>query len=341
MVIKSLQLISFRNHHRSDFLFDSRKNLIFGINGAGKTSVLEAIFLLGFGKSFLNIRKEDMVGYRSDGFLVKGMVESQWGGNKIVSSYLGGINLFLNDQKVKISQLNRYFFPVIFTSADYSKYLERKAYKRKLFNRFIFGFEDLYIQRLLDYNKTVKKKNILLKRTIESAELKSWNQVLADSSINLVETRMAFVEQLNKYVEKINPQLKIRYHPSLSVTGGISRERFLRQLSTFAPREKKYQRCLIGPHLDNYQMEYGGKDLQYCSSGEKKLYLLMIFVAMLNYYREHRGEYPVFLIDDFNSAIDDRGLDFLFSILPPLQIIATSIHDHSAFDHVTELSKEN
>lgn len=341
MVIRSLLLNYFRNHRESEFEFTTGKNLIYGANGVGKTSILEAVFLLGFGKSFLNIRKEEIIQRGRETFLVKGSIQSPWGVHKIVTSYQEGINMYLDDKKITLSRVNRYFFPVVFTSTDFPKYLERKAYKRKLFNRFIFGFEDLYLHLLLDYNKTVRKKNILLKRDIEPAELRSWNRVLVNSCVRIVELRNAFVCSLNRYLGDIDPALKVEYRPSLDISKGVEREGFLDQLTAAGSRERKYGRCLVGPHLDDYAMMYKNRDVRTGSSGEKKLNLLMIFVAMLNYYRDHRGDFPVFLIDDFDSAIDDRGLDFFFSILPDLQVVATSIDRRAMFENSLELVKEN
>ena len=189
----------------------------------------------------------------------------------------------------------------------------------------------------MDYNKTVKKKNILLKKTINSVEILSWNKILCDLNFEIVNYRVNFVRELNLYLQNLNKKLLIKYNPSFDISKGISRESFLNQLQDKTGIETRYQRSLIGIHLDDYRFELGGKDLNNSSSGEKKLHLLLIFVALINMYKDHTGEFPVFLLDDYDSAIDDRGLDYLFSIIPDMQLIATSVNNNSRFDNIMKL----
>ena len=102
-----------------------------------------------------------------------------------------------------------------------------------------------------------------------------------------------------------------------------------------------YQRSLMGVHLDNYKIELKGKDLKNFSSGEKKINLLLMFIGMITYYKKVNNEFPIFLIDDFDSVMDKKGLEFLFSNFPDLQIIATSVNKYDRFDNCIEVKKEH
>ncbi len=62
---------------------------------------------------------------------------------------------------------------------------------------------------------------------------------------------------------------------------------------------------------------------------------------MLHYFYQIRGEYPVFLLDDFDTAVDKKGLEFLVGNFPDLQIIASSVNKSNTFDNIIEVIKEN
>jgi DNA replication and repair protein RecF len=329
--------VNFKNHLILKNNFSKGKNLIFGDNGTGKTSILESIFLLGFGKSFLNFKKDSLVHYDKDSFIIKAEVESLKGINTLISSYEQTSRIFLNGDKIKLSNVTDYFYPLLFTSADFNRYIEKKKYKRKMINRFIFAFETLYLNNLLDYNKTVKKKNILLKKNADPIEIYSWNRILSDLCYKVVNYRINFVRELNLYLKRFNKKLHIHYIPSLDISKGISINIFLNQMQDKINIEKKYSRSLLGVHLDDYKIELDNKDLNYSSTGEKKVNLLLLFIAMIYLYKDKRGEFPVFLLDDFDNSIDTNGLDYLLSIIPKMQIIASSVSNNSLFENTIQL----
>jgi recombinational DNA repair ATPase RecF len=84
-----------------------------------------------------------------------------------------------------------------------------------------------------------------------------------------------------------------------------------------------------------------GKKLQLFSSGEKKKYLMMVFASFIELFRQARNDYPVFLIDDYDAAMDEKNLDFLMAHFSKIQIIATSVAKNEKFGHLFELKKEN
>ena len=131
-----------------EYEIDENVTVLVGMNESGKTSILEAIFLLGFGKSFLGVRKEEVKFFNSEGYVIKALAESSLGKNQIINSYFKEMKIYLNDLPIKLAEMSKYFFPVIFTSHDFARHIERKSFKRKLFNRFIFGVEDLYLYHL-------------------------------------------------------------------------------------------------------------------------------------------------------------------------------------------------
>ncbi len=358
MIIKNLKIIGFRNLQNLHVSFFKNKNLIHGLNGVGKTSILEAIFLPGFGKSFLNVKKSEIVNDDSDYFSIQLCAASLDDDShsqpsrqheNIISSHYetkkGKFTLLLNDKKSNIFEINHYLYPLLFSSSNYNLYIESKTQIRKLMDRFMFGIDSLYIHFLLSYNKALKQKNYLLKKKQNLDEIPSWNKILSEMSEKIVATRMKFIEMLNTEIKnKFDRDLAIDYRPSfthISTTADISQGFFLNQLEKLRQSEIIQKRSLRGPHLDHFAMLLNRKDLKFYSSGEKKINLLMLYIAFIQLFKRLKNEYPVFLVDDFDTAIDGRNIDFLIENYPDLQVIATSVNKNDRFDHLIELKKEN
>jgi DNA replication and repair protein RecF len=228
-------------------------------------------------------------------------------------------------------------------------------------DRFMFGIDSLYIHYLLSYNKALKQKNYLLKTKQNLDELSSWNKILSEMSEKVVGTRMKFVEKLNTEIKnKFNRDLTVHYRssftsnqtPSPSPTlplpstpavwknTGISQHNFFMQLEKLKQSEMMQKRSLRGVHLDHFDIRLNRKDLRFYSSGEKKINLLMLYIAFIEYFKRLKNEYPVFLVDDYDTAIDEQNIEFLIENYPDLQVIATSVKKNDRFDRLIELRKE-
>lgn len=355
MIIKNLKLTGFRNLKNIQVSFSKNKNLIYGLNGAGKTSILESIFLPAFGKSFLNVKKSEIVNDHADSFSIQiytkeknNVIDTDNDYENTISAHYtndkGKFTLLLNDKKSNIFEINTYLYPLLFSSSNYNLYIESKTYLRKLMDRFLFGIETLYIHYLLSYNKALKQKNYLLKKQQNLDELSSWNKILSEMSEKVVGTRMTFINTLNKEIKnKFNRDLSINYRPSFNLSPSntaISPGFFFTQLEKLKQSEIIHKRSLQGIHLDHFAIHLEQKDLKLYSSGEKKINLLLLYIAFIQLFKQLKNQYPVFLVDDFDTAIDERNIDFLIENYPDLQVIATSVKRNDRFDRLIELKKE-
>lgn len=340
MIIEKLKISGFRNLEEKELTFCSGSNLVHGVNGAGKTSILEAIFLLAFSKSFLNRKKAEIVRQGSSGFAIHLTITGPAGTNRVSAHYQlnQGYSVRLNQKSTHIFEVNHYLYPVFFSSADYHLYIENMPHTRKMLDRFIFGVDSLYIKDLLSYNSVLKQKNHLLKNNGSRAELKSWNKIISELSEKIIGKKMTFINQLNTEIGKhFDRNLFLVYHPSLTGEKGISHPEIYRQLETLEPLEQRARCCIKGPHRDQLEIVLNQKHLKMYSSGEKKIHLLMIYIAFLRLYFQKKQEYPVFLIDDFDIAMDSRNISRLMTSYPQMQVIATSVnhyHDFSSLIHL-------
>ncbi len=343
MYIENIEITGIRNFKdKKECNFIDGRNLISGLNGSGKTSVLESIYLLGYGKSFLNVKKDEILNENSSEFFSKAKINSDIGISEISYHYNKDFSMFVNEEKIKVTDVVNYFFPVYFSSSNYTLYIENISYTRKMINRFIYGIDSIYTDSLLKYGKILKQKKFLLKNRGDYSQLKSWNILMSKKMFEIIKKRDMFIKELNKRIENEKKQkgLKIRY--SSSVDFGqetFSSELIYNKLESVKRREMELGRVLIGTHLDKIDFVLNDRPLKYFSSGEKKLNLIIIYLAYFDIFKKIRNEYPLFLIDDFDVAMDSKNIEFLSEKYPSMQIIATSVNESNTFENLIDIRK--
>jgi DNA replication and repair protein RecF len=345
LVVKNLQINGFRNLNKFIIEFGNLKNLIYGVNGSGKTSIIEALYLLGFGKSFLQISKQEMINFNASGFYIRAEIVNKLGENSLVASYDKKFKLQLNSEKSSLAEIGKYLYPLFFSSLNFNLFIDHNPYFRKMIDRFIYGVHALYLHYILRYNYLVKQKNYLLKnlgKPINNSELDSWNKLLSETGFEIVKKRMNFINHLNSEIKKtFASELEINYYPALLSNQEISEASFLNDLRLISNSEIKCKRCLLGPQRDRFTLKVSGKKLQLFSSGEKKKYLIILYLAFINLFYCSQNDFPVFLIDDYDAAMDEKNLNFIIDRFPQMQIIATSVLKNEKFGNLFELIKEN
>ena len=345
MQVKKLEINGFRNLKNFSIQFSAGKNLVFGANGSGKTSILEALFLLGFGKSFLPVGKKELINFDAPGFFLNAKVLNKSGENDLTACMEKIFSLRLNGERSPLAQVSQYLYPLFFSHFNYSYQSDYVPHLRKVVDRFIYGLGSLYLHDVLRYNTILKQKNYLLKnlgKTINNSELNSWNTLLAETGCKIVKKRMSFINRLNQATRELfGMDLAIHYSPALLSADAPTAATVLNDLDQIKNAEIKARRSLLGPQRDRFEVLVGGKKLQLSSSGEKKKYLIMVYVAFIELFRQARNDYPVFLLDDYDAAMDETNLGYLLEHFPAMQVIATSVARNEKFGHLFELKKEN
>jgi len=335
LIVLDLYLNGFRNLNSFDVSFVDSKNLIYGNNGVGKTSVLEALFILGFRKSFLNVKIKDTLNYNKNDYIIKASIESTKKGLfELKGIYRDNkLNIYLSNKKKNIVDINEYYYPLFFSSSNYTQYIESVSLIRKLIDRFIFGVNKIYYNNLINYNKALKNKNYLLKFKSTDIEISSWNKVLADLSFEIMRKRIFFINEINEILKLISKDLKIVYEPSINNLENLNKENIYLEYEKLKNKEINIRKNLKGIHLDKYYLIKNNKNLKFFSSGEKKIGLIYIYIAYIELFFKLRKEYPIFFTDDFDTAIDKNNVGIVLNNYPDIQVIATSVNKNNFFNN--------
>jgi DNA replication and repair protein RecF len=334
MVLKDLTLKNFRVFENIRLEFNSDLNIIHGLNGQGKTSLLEAIYYLSLTKSFRVSKDEIALKHDTEFFEIKG----NYGENDIIKqnvriyySFNEGKHVFLNSDKADLFSEIVGINPVILLSPDDLELTYgMPAVRRKFLDILLSQLFPKYLYNLKNYKRCVSQKNKQLNNaeSFNQKELQIWNQQLVDYGSEIIRDRLKFLqfakENINKSYMDIsgkNDRIHLEYISSLNnLNGKINTDEikiiYKKTLDTVRESEIKRKVSLSGPHKDDmgfFKNDYPFKT--HGSQGENKSFLMALKFVESSYIQETSAKKPIFLLDDIFGELDNERIQNLIRFI--------------------------
>jgi len=315
MKITSLELTNFRNYKYLYAEFDSGINYIVGENAKGKTNLVEAIYLLGFGKSFRTNDTLELINKDFKYSIIKAKTKSETSSKDIdIYLLLKGKKIRVNQKPLeKLSQLNEILNVLCFTPKDVNLLKETPSQRRKFLNQNISKSSRIYLSSLMDYETVLHQRNDALKLEKINFDLL---QILTDYLIKLSKTiyeyRQKFVKRINEILKGVyknislsDEVLKIKYKPFLDSEDHYEEE--LKELYTSALEEDvKKKVTTIGVHKEDFEIYLGDRNLGiYGSQGENRLAIIALKIAPYFLAQNDKAK-PIIILDDVLSELDEN-----------------------------------
>lgn len=328
MIIKNVKLTNFRSHDSYILDCNDETSLILGSNGCGKTSVLEAIYILLRGKSFRatdpDILKHGAPFYRIEVEFVDG--------NKNVATYDGKAKTFITlDKKSKRLPKKSKYPVVLFLPSDLNLVSHAPSRRRDYFDHIFSDFDDKYATNLSRYNKALRQRNELLKNDfLRPDALFSWNLLLARHGADLFNLRQKFIQEINqsltstyRSIAENSDEVEIAYHSDvITPTGQI----YLRTLEQNFDKDHYLGHTSFGIHRDDYIFEFNHKPADGSASrGETRSIILAIKFIEANLINQKTLKSPIILLDDVFSELDNTRRHCLVQNFKNNQVILTSV----------------
>lgn len=324
MKIKRLQLKRFRNYNTLDLTFDKNLTIFAGENAQGKTNILEAIFLLSLTKSHRTNQDSDLIQEGEETAVVKADVALR---NydlplELVLTKKGKIAKvnYLEQQKLShfVGKLN----VILFAPDDLQLIKGSPSLRRKFMDSELGQAYPIYINELNDYQKILRQRNHYLKQygrevKFDEVYFEILTDQLIDKAVNIIHYRVDFIAKLQTIVEPIHYRLSnqqdhllLTYKSSTSQvdyeTFRTIKEQLAKEFERVKAREKVQGVTLIGPHRDELEIEINGKKAQlFASQGQQRTAILSIKLAEIEWMYQITQEYPLLLLDDVLSELDD------------------------------------
>lgn len=329
MKVNSLCLDNFRNYNHFFIEFDRDINILIGSNGQGKTNLIEAIYLLSVGKSFKTHINKQMIMFDCEFAKVKGEVTSN---NKLRSleMILGSDfkRAKIDDQDIyKISEYVGLLNVVVFVPDDLYLIKGSPNNRRRFIDLELSKISPIYVFNLSKYNNLLKERNkylkILNQKNRDGDEyLEVLDEQMARLQVELIKKRIDFIKNLNQKVTSIynliakndNEKISLRYRCFLKQE--LTYENILALYKKNHQRDIRYMQSYLGIHKDDLKIFMNGNaaDL-FASQGQQRTIVLSLKIALIELIKDEIGEYPVLLLDDVLSELDEARKNMLLDIL--------------------------
>lgn len=317
MRLEKLAVSQFRNIESLCIKPAERFNLLYGLNGQGKTNVLEAIYLLGNPRSFRSSKLSEFIHHGESRAYIAGSVFSQNGSSNIRLSLEGmGKKVVVDDKTVqRASDIHGKINVVVFSPDDTAMVKLGPEIRRRYLDRSVYTSSVSYLKYWHDYQRILKHRNQLLKK-YEHSDLSVWTEKLAESGAYIIFHRQRYVENLNKRLQehyKIisggKESVEIMYNPQGVVSNTISElnNELMSLFESTCAYDQKYGTTSGGPHRDDICFRINGKSLKaFGSQGQQKSFVLALKMAEMEHLQTVFGEPPLLLLDDMSSELDEQ-----------------------------------
>lgn len=324
MHLEKLELLNFKNYQEVSLEFPSKVNCFLGLNGSGKTNLLDAIYYLSFTKSFLNAADSQHIRYGCDSFVVRGRFEEDGKKHELACQVRQGQKkVFLwNGNEVKPSDHIGNFPVVLISPSDIDLIKEGSEERRKFFDSMISQIDHAYLLTLVEYNHCLKQRNGLLRmfqerNQVDTDLLDSYDQRLVRTGCILHQTRTHFMTEFlpfltQSYYTLTNHKEEVR----LSYQSQLSDSDFLIGLRQSLSKDLALQRTTFGVHRDDYGFDFAHGELKRLGSqGQQKSFLVALKLANFEVIKKHKGLNPILLLDDIFDKLDDHRIHRLLQIV--------------------------
>lgn len=330
MRLEALGVENFRNLS-GEIIPGPGLNIFSGENGQGKTNWLEAIGVLASARSFRTARLQDAIRFDAEMAIVSGTVRESADITRElrVAITAGTKTALVNGKKEALNHYLGQLHAVVFNADELETIRGQPEARRRFLDAGIISLHPPFIRVFTDYNRVIKQKSALLQSARDAGDsvekaadaLIPWNEQLATLAGKIHRARMRFVERLNEVLEKRlfgRETLSIRYQSSLEDKGDLTDYHALitERLTLRVQAELIAGYALIGPHRDDLDITFDGRDLRkFGSAGQQRSALLLLQLANIAVYHATRGEYPLFLIDDIDAELDYSRIGALLEFL--------------------------
>ena len=318
MLIANLQVNNIRSIAQAGFQPKAGVNLIYGKNGSGKTSLMEAIALLGYSRSFLPCQTKELVRFGQQQLQVFAQVETvsekQKSFDKLGFGYhlKDGKKLRLNEEKARSEDVVRHL-PLAVLSPKSFDILEGPANeRRKRVDWGAFHVKHGFREEWQKYRKLLLQRNASLKQATRSEEISHWTNALVESAERVTQIRREHVQEMLPF---LHSRLKrLGFSKNLVVeedVGWSSTSSFAAQIEQGFDSDKRLGSTQKGAH--RYDLRFlveGHKAKNVLSRGEKKRVLCALLFAQIECLRAS-GKISVAILDDVSSEFDQDAISAL------------------------------
>ena len=331
MTLRRMQVTDFRCLHYGDIEFDPQFTLFSGPNAAGKTSVLEAIYLLGRGRSFRTRRVQHLIRAGSDRLRVVG--EMEIGVRRVtvgIEASSEGIHARVAGERVKSQADLASVLPVQIIDPEVHRLIEEgPSHRRRFLDWGVLHVEPHFIGHWQKYGQALRQRNAALRSGAQRLVVSAWDLELVRYASLVTEARQRYVELLAPVAAQVASKL-LGLELALGFRAGWLRDLdFSQALERSWRQDQEAGSTQVGPQRAELTVKLDGvlaRDR--ISRGQQKLLAAVLLISQIKLFRPDAEVRPVLLLDDPAAELDaDRLTAFIGELsAQPLQLVVTTLN---------------
>lgn len=325
MILTDLSLVNYKNFESSKFQLDHKINCFVGNNGVGKTTILDAVYHLAYGKSYFNPITSQNIRHGQDFFVIDGHFQNEDQQERILVSTKKGQKKIIKRNGKAYERFAEHIglIPVVIISpADRDLITEGSDVRRKFMDGVIALNDAAYLQDLLDYNKVLSQRNSLLKyfalnNTYNEDTLAVYNEQLHNLGGPIYAKRKEFIDQFtpifNARYEQISGGNEV---VSLSYKSQLDSLLLIDLLVANINKDKALQYTSQGIHKDDLNFQIDNYPIKkFGSQGQQKSFLIALKLAQFDFVKDRAKQNPILLLDDIFDKLDESRVAQLLQLV--------------------------
>lgn len=356
MRISKLRLEQFKNYEHETFEFHDRFNCLAGLNGAGKTNVLDALHYLAFTKSaFLGTDGQNIL-HDHQYFAIQGWFEGQDEPFDVICYQEQRKKKLIKVNKAEPERISEHIgrIPMVLTTPyDTSILREGSEVRRKFMDGTLSQFDHSFLGQLLNYQRLLKQRNATLKQSDQMTE-SSLNTLLDVYDAEMIPLSIAIATRRQDLVQQFEPFFAASYQV-IGTEHEATKVHFLSQVledgfeAKYRANRKKdiiMQRTLLGCHRDDVDFLLNDHSVKKIGSqGQQKTFIVALRLAQYDFIHAQRSDKPILMMDDIFDKLDSQRIIRLLDLLHDEdrfgQVILTDAHPDQIKNQFSDHSKVN
>ena len=343
MFLKQLEIKNIRSISSYENKFSKGINLIYGKNGVGKTTILEAIHTLSVSKSFRSGYRKSIQKTNTEFMSIVGKISGKKINKIAYRKKDQEYKIKINETEIKkVSDFIGKFPSIVLSPEDIDIVSGGNSARLTYVNKILSISNKEYLETLSRFNKIIKARNRCLASNKPYSEIIVWDEQLSPLALKIWEQREAFFKQFNHEFgllwDKVIPSIEatVQYAPPKTE----DKQNLISNLFGRLDKDKLRAQTGAGPHKDKINFFFGDIDIKnQASQGEKKFFLVVLKIAEAKYLHQKTNQKPVLLLDDLFAKLDrSRGKKILQLIDSEYQTFITTT-DNSVESYFDDFEK--
>ncbi len=325
MHLQKLSLFNFKNYDETIFEFSAQANCFSGLNGRGKTNVLDAIYYLCMCKSFFNASDSLNIKHGESFFTIHGSFNLKDNKQDIFCGLKQGQKKIFKRNQKEYSRLAEHIglLPVVMVAPiDQELITGGSEERRRFIDSIICQYDKIYLDDLTAYQKILQQRNALLKQmsklnVVDQSALQIWDDQLVSFAIKIHAARSRFVEDFvplfKNFYQTISGDSE---SVNIAYDSHLNEGDFLQHMQRAFIRDRALQYTTVGVHKDDLILTIGGHAAKrFGSQGQQKSLVLALKLAQFEVLKKASSLKPILLLDDIFDKLDETRVSKLMELV--------------------------